>query len=103
VNEKILAEIQSGEFARKWITEENKTAVIKFPPCAKKRAPPIEKVGAELRSRMMTFLEEEERSRVPEWLALAAKRAAGETPGHAAFPGGYRFHFMKITTFDTSP
>src|SRR5690349_13099287 len=52
---KILAEIQSGEFARQWI-EENKTGRKKFlamREAAQKQ--PIETVGRELRE-MMTFL-----------------------------------------------
>ena len=53
---KILADIQSGAFARKWI-EENDTGRKAFTAEQKKeRAHPIEKVGAELR-KMMPFLD----------------------------------------------
>jgi ketol-acid reductoisomerase len=52
---KILAEIQSGEFARNWINE-NKTGRKKFLAMREEAAhQPIEEVGKELRS-MMTFL-----------------------------------------------
>jgi ketol-acid reductoisomerase len=53
---KILAEIRSGEFARKWI-EENETGRKNFTEQrAKERDLPIEKVGAKLRA-MMPFLD----------------------------------------------
>jgi ketol-acid reductoisomerase len=53
---KILAEIQSGAFASKWI-EENATGRKTFEADRKKeRSHPIEKVGAELR-KMMPFLD----------------------------------------------
>ena len=53
---KILAEIRSGEFARKWI-EENETGRKTFlAQRAKERELPIEKVGAKLRA-MMPFLD----------------------------------------------
>ena len=61
---KILAEIQSGEFARQWI-EENKTGRKKF--LAMREAAqnqPIEKVGKELRE-MMTFLKKKKEVGVP--------------------------------------
>ena len=61
---KILAEIQSGEFARQWI-EENKTGRKKF--LAMREAAqnqPIEKVGRELRE-MMTFLKKKKEVGVP--------------------------------------
>ena len=52
---KILAEIQSGEFAREWM-EENKSGRKKFLAMREaQQNQPIEKVGAELR-KMMTFL-----------------------------------------------
>ena len=52
---KILAEIQSGEFAREWMTE-NQNGRKKFLGMrAAEENLPIEKVGAELR-KMMTFL-----------------------------------------------
>jgi ketol-acid reductoisomerase len=53
---KILGEIQSGEFARKWI-EENETGRKNFHEArAKERDLQIEKVGAKLRA-MMPFLD----------------------------------------------
>jgi ketol-acid reductoisomerase len=61
---KILAEIQSGEFARQWI-EENKTGRKKF--LAMREAAqnqPIETVGKELRE-MMTFLKKKKEVGVP--------------------------------------
>ncbi|SPF31659.1 Ketol-acid reductoisomerase [Candidatus Sulfopaludibacter sp. SbA4] len=61
---KILAEIQSGEFARQWI-EENKTGRKNF--LAMREAAqnqPIEKVGKELRE-MMTFLKKKKEVGVP--------------------------------------
>jgi ketol-acid reductoisomerase len=71
---KILAEIQSGEFARKWI-EENKTGRKNFLAMREEaRNQPVEKVGAELRS-MMTFLKKKKEVGVPEEQpALAAKK-----------------------------
>jgi ketol-acid reductoisomerase len=61
---KILAEIQSGEFARQWM-EENRTGRKKF--LAMREAAsnqPIEKVGRELRE-MMTFLKKRKEAGVP--------------------------------------
>jgi ketol-acid reductoisomerase len=61
---KILAEIQSGDFARQWI-DENKTGRKKF--LAMREAAqdqPIEKVGKELRE-MMTFLKKKKEVGVP--------------------------------------
>ena len=61
---KILAEIQSGEFARQWI-DENKTGRKNF--LAMREAAqnqPIEKVGRELRE-MMTFLKKKKEVGVP--------------------------------------
>jgi ketol-acid reductoisomerase len=53
---KILSEIQSGAFAKRWI-EENETGRKSFEADRRKeRAHPIEKVGAELR-KMMPFLD----------------------------------------------
>src|SRR6516165_4287851 len=61
---KILSEIQSGEFARKWI-EENKTGRKNFLAMREEaRNSPIEKVGAELR-KMMTFLKRKKEVGVP--------------------------------------
>jgi ketol-acid reductoisomerase len=62
---KILSEIQSGEFARKWI-EENKTGRKNFLAMREEaRNQPIEKVGAELRA-MMPFLKKKKEAGVPE-------------------------------------
>jgi ketol-acid reductoisomerase len=70
----ILSEIQSGEFARKWI-EENKTGRKRFLGMREEaRHQPIEKVGAELRA-MMPFLKKKKEAGVPEdQPALAAKK-----------------------------
>jgi ketol-acid reductoisomerase len=68
---KILSEIQSGEFARKWL-EENRTGRKNF--LAMREAAkdqPIERVGAELRS-MMTFLKKRKEAGVPEEAAVGA-------------------------------
>lgn len=68
---KILGEIQSGEFARKWL-EENRTGRKNF--LAMREAAkdqPIERVGAELRS-MMTFLKKRKEAGVPEEAAVGA-------------------------------
>ncbi len=52
---KILAEIQSGQFAKEWI-DENKTGRHKFLAMREEaKNQPVERIGAELRS-MMTFL-----------------------------------------------
>jgi len=61
---KILAEIQSGEFARQWI-DENKTGRKKFLAMREEaRNQPIEQVGRELRE-MMTFLKKRKEAGVP--------------------------------------
>src|SRR3954447_15698175 len=61
---KILAEIQSGEFARTWINE-NKTGRKNFLAMREAGAnQPIEKVGAELRD-MMPFLKKKKELGVP--------------------------------------
>src|SRR3954449_927806 len=61
---KVLSEIQSGEFARKWLTE-NRTGRKNFLAMREAGAnQPIEKVGAELRS-MMTFLKKRKEAGVP--------------------------------------
>lgn len=68
---KILSEIQSGEFARKWL-EENRTGRKNF--LAMREAAkdqPIERVGADLRS-MMTFLKKRKETGVPEEAAVGA-------------------------------
>jgi ketol-acid reductoisomerase len=62
---KILAEIQSGEFARQWIAE-NKAGRGKFLAMREEaRNQPIEKVGRELRE-MMTFLKKKKEAGVPQ-------------------------------------
>ncbi|MGH9632241.1 MAG: ketol-acid reductoisomerase [Bryobacteraceae bacterium] len=62
---KMLAEVQSGEFARQWI-DENKAGRKKFLAMREdSRNQPIEKVGAELRQ-MMTFLKKKKEAGVPE-------------------------------------
>jgi len=61
---KILAEIQSGEFARQWI-DENKAGRKKFLAMRKAaQTQPLETVGAELRE-MMTFLKKRKGVCVP--------------------------------------
>jgi ketol-acid reductoisomerase len=68
---KILGEIQSGEFARKWL-EENRTGRKNFLALREKaKDQPIEKVGAELRS-MMTFLKKRKEEGVPQETAANA-------------------------------
>ena len=71
---KILAEIQSGEFARQWI-EENRTGRKKFLAMREEaRNQPVEQVGRELRE-MMTFLKKKKEAGVPqETEAVAAKK-----------------------------
>ncbi|MGA3017680.1 MAG: ketol-acid reductoisomerase [Bryobacteraceae bacterium] len=62
---KILAEIQSGDFARQWIAE-NKTGRKKFLADREAaRHQPIEEVGRELRG-MMTFLKKRKEVGVPQ-------------------------------------
>ena len=62
---KILGEIQSGEFARQWI-EENQTGRKKFLAMREEaRNQPVEKVGRELRE-MMTFLKKKKEAGVPQ-------------------------------------
>jgi len=51
----ILAEVQSGEFAKEWIAESNAGAAKLIECRQRERAHPIEEVGARLRS-MMPFL-----------------------------------------------
>ncbi len=68
---KILAEIQSGQFAKEWM-DENKAGRHKFLAMREEaRNQPIEKVGAELR-KMMTFLKKNKEVGVPEDLAVPA-------------------------------
>jgi ketol-acid reductoisomerase len=67
---KILAEVQSGQFAREWINE-NKTGRKNFLATREAaRNQPIEKVGAELRE-MMTFLKKKKEVGVPQEAAAA--------------------------------
>jgi ketol-acid reductoisomerase len=62
---KILAEIQSGEFARKWM-EENRTGRKNFLAMREaQRTSQIETVGRELRE-MMTFLKKKKEAGVPQ-------------------------------------
>jgi ketol-acid reductoisomerase len=68
---KILSEIQSGEFARKWL-EENRTGRKNFLAMREKaKDQPVEKVGAELRA-MMTFLKKRKEEGVPQEAAVNA-------------------------------
>jgi len=70
---KILAEIQSGEFARQWI-DENKTGRKKFLEMRETgRNLKIEQVGRELRE-MMPFLKKKKEAGVPQDAALAAQK-----------------------------
>ena len=71
---KILAEVQSGEFARQWI-EENKTGRKKFLAMREAaRDQQMEKVGRELRE-MMPFLKKKKEASIPEdQPALTAKK-----------------------------
>ncbi|HEX3743506.1 MAG TPA: ketol-acid reductoisomerase [Bryobacteraceae bacterium] len=62
---KILAEIQSGEFARQWIAE-NKSGRHNFLKMREEaRHQPVEKVGRELRE-MMTFLKKKKEVGIPQ-------------------------------------
>lgn len=68
---KILSEIQSGEFARKWL-DENRTGRKNFTAMREKaKDQQIERVGAELRS-MMTFLKKRKEEGVPQETAAKA-------------------------------
>ncbi|MGH9722887.1 MAG: ketol-acid reductoisomerase [Bryobacteraceae bacterium] len=68
---KILAEIQSGEFAKQWITE-NRTGRKNFLAMREAaRSQPIEVVGGELRE-MMPFLKKRKEAGVPEDQPVAA-------------------------------
>ena len=65
---KILAEIQSGDFARQWIAE-NKSGRHNFLKMREEaRNQPVEKVGRELRE-MMTFLKKKKEAGVPQEVA----------------------------------
>src|SRR5579864_3620509 len=70
---RILSEIQSGEFARQWISE-NKEGRHKFLDMrAAAKDQPVERVGRELRE-MMTFLKKRKESGVPTDTASAATK-----------------------------
>jgi ketol-acid reductoisomerase len=70
---KILAEVQSGEFAKQWI-DENKTGRKKFLAMREEaKHQPLETVGAELRA-MMPFLKKKKEDAVPQEDAAAAKQ-----------------------------
>ncbi len=70
---KVLAEIQSGQFAKNWM-EENKTGRGKFLALRKEgHTLPIEKIGAELRE-MMTFLKKKKEAGVPQEAEPAVSR-----------------------------
>jgi ketol-acid reductoisomerase len=61
---KILSEIQTGQFAREWMAE-NESGRQKFLATRKAQEDqPIEQVGAELR-KMMTFLRKKKEAGVP--------------------------------------
>src|SRR3954451_14794751 len=68
---KVLSEIQSGEFARKWLNE-NRTGRKQFVAMREEaKDQPIELVGAELRA-MMPFLKKRKEAGVPEEVAVNA-------------------------------
>ena len=70
---KILAEIQSGEFAKEWI-DENRTGRKKFLAMREAaRHQPVEEVGRELRA-MMPFLKKKKEAGVPQDSEAAAKK-----------------------------
>jgi len=68
---KVLAEIQSGEFARRWMAENQagRARFLAMREAGKKL--PIELIGAELRE-MMTFLKKKREAGVPQELEAAA-------------------------------
>ncbi len=69
---KILAEVQSGEFAHEWMNE-NRAGRKKFLAMREEGAKSqIETVGAELRQ-MMTFLKKKKEVGVPQEAAAAQK------------------------------
>jgi len=68
---KILSEIQSGEFAKRWL-DENRTGRKKFLSMREEaKDQPIERVGAELRA-MMPFLKKRKEAGVPEEAGVTA-------------------------------
>jgi ketol-acid reductoisomerase len=70
---KILAEIQSGEFAKEWI-DENRSGRKKFLAMREAaRHQPVEEVGRELRA-MMPFLKKKKEAGVPQDSEAAAKK-----------------------------
>ncbi|MDQ2840488.1 MAG: ketol-acid reductoisomerase [Acidobacteriota bacterium] len=68
---KILGEIQSGEFAKKWLAENRagRKQFLAMREAAKDQ--PIEKVGAELRA-MMPFLKKRKEAGIPEEVGVGA-------------------------------
>jgi ketol-acid reductoisomerase len=70
---KVLAEIQSGEFAKNWMAE-NKSGRANFLALRERnKTLPIEKIGAELRE-MMTFLKKKREAGVPQEVEAASAR-----------------------------
>ena len=68
---KILAEIQSGQFAKEWMDENRSGGRKKFLAMREEGAKSqIETVGAELR-KMMTFLKKKKEAGVPQEAAAA--------------------------------
>ena len=68
---KILSEIQSGEFAKKWLAEnrEGRKQFLAMREAAKDQ--PIERVGGELRA-MMPFLKKRKEAGIPEEVSVGA-------------------------------
>jgi len=60
---KILKEIQSGQFAKEWISENKKGRPVYNKLRAEADNHPVEKVGAELRS-MMRWIQEPQKGKV---------------------------------------
>ena len=79
---KILAEIQSGEFARQWI-DENKTGPQELPGHARSRAQSADRKGGPRAARDDDVPEEEERSR--------RTGRVGLRPAHPGKPGSASF------------
>jgi ketol-acid reductoisomerase len=72
---RILAEVQSGQFAKEWI-DENKSGRKNFLAMREAaRTQPIETVGRELRQ-MMTFLKKRKEAGVPEDTTAAPPQAS---------------------------
>jgi ketol-acid reductoisomerase len=68
---KILSEIQSGEFARAWLTENREGRKNFLAMREAQKDQPVEKVGAELRA-MMPFLKRKKESGVPQEASVTA-------------------------------